>query len=269
MIAVREVMQQKVYFEIGDGQHIKLFRDPWCKGQMFSSLFGHRVVRSMHLQSDAPVSSLIFNGAWSLHNLQSDNLVAVQVFLQTVEIKGGEDKLLWDDGNFNFKNAWKCVRHTNIVVPWFKLCWGRLSQDGLAVLMLLDRLPTMCNLQRRRVCLVSRCTLCQKSLDTTDHVFVTCPFSQGFWKWLGGILGWDLIKFQDMLTAWDLFNWMDNLYNKSKQLQILFAAGLWYIWRERNNRLHGSISLRLEVVARTTFLEVCDVQRINFIDVIV
>ncbi|XP_059627762.1 uncharacterized protein LOC132270606 [Cornus florida] len=228
------------------------------------------MARSLQLPRNSPLSTLIQNGVWKSQLLQDEDVAPFRDYLQSVIIKNYEDKMLWDSRKFSFKYAWRCVKSVDAEVQWHKLCWGksRPQWSTTAVFVLLDRLPSMCNLQRRKVYLAPRCSLCQHSCDTTDHLFVACPFSQAFWAWMGGVLGWNLHQFQEVESVWGLFLWMDNLYRNSRTLQSLFAAGLWHIWRERNNRLHGSTSLPHDTVARIALMEVIEAQNVSLQDII-
>ncbi|XP_059638831.1 uncharacterized protein LOC132281113 [Cornus florida] len=100
----------------------------------------------------------------------------------------------------------------------------------------LNKLPTMLNLQKRRLPLVSRCSLCLQALDTMDHLFVTCD--------------------------------MGNFAETSKVLCSLFAASLWAIWKERNARLHLDVCTISSSVARQILFEVLTVQHASLQDLI-
>ncbi|XP_059650532.1 uncharacterized protein LOC132296338 [Cornus florida] len=64
MLSVRDIMLQHCEFQIDTGHSFLLFKDPWCAGQTVVAKFGHRMIRSLQIQRDAPLSSLIQKGAW-------------------------------------------------------------------------------------------------------------------------------------------------------------------------------------------------------------
>ncbi|XP_019442267.1 PREDICTED: uncharacterized protein LOC109346983 [Lupinus angustifolius] len=47
------------------------------------------------------------------------------------------------------------------------------------------RMPTDENLQLRGCSLVSMCNLCNLSSETSDHLFLLCPFDVDLWHWIG------------------------------------------------------------------------------------
>jgi len=70
------------------------------------------------------------------------------------------------------------------IVPSTTVCARKLQ---------LDRLPTRANLSRRGVLLGNMwCPLCQKGVETTQHLFITCKVVQKIWdqceSWVGNVI---------------------------------------------------------------------------------
>ncbi|XP_059627375.1 uncharacterized protein LOC132270195 [Cornus florida] len=254
LIGVREIMLNNVQFSIGTGQKFKVLTDPWCEGETLLQKFRHGLVRRLGFTWSSPLSSLIIEGGWNFGLLQADIFTPIKEYLQTLSIHLRPDKLLWDGGDFTFKRAWKGCRTHYPEVMWSTICWGktrpRWSIHG--VFLFHERLPTMFNLQKRKVQLAPRCSTCLQQIDPRDHIFVQCPFAMKFWGWLKDALGWN-VDFNSILSVEELLTWF--LLQTSKLIKTLLVAGFWSIWQERNRRLHGHSSSSTTDVARKTLFE--------------
>ncbi|CAL0326332.1 unnamed protein product [Lupinus luteus] len=59
------------------------------------------------------------------------------------------------------------------------------------------------NLQRRGCSLVSICTLCKAHLETSEHLYLSCPFVIPIWQWLSSVfpIQFNLSSIADILKA--------------------------------------------------------------------
>ncbi|XP_016482342.2 uncharacterized protein LOC107803218 [Nicotiana tabacum] len=81
------------------------------------------------------------------------------------------------------------------------------------------------------------CVLCGGGIEEThDHLYFECPYSQSLWT---GILEW--LSYQRKVENWeDEVQWLTtNVNNRNPRktlLGVVFAAVVYYIWMERNER---------------------------------
>ena len=82
------------------------------------------------------------------------------------------------------------------------------------------------------------CLLCNIQLETHDHLFFECPYSQQLWhnislrgSFFTPTIPWDL------LIPWLSTNWKGNSLQMKTNLLCL-SLTVYYLWRERNNRFH-------------------------------
>ncbi|GKC52902.1 hypothetical protein Tco_1075647, partial [Tanacetum coccineum] len=82
--------------------------------------------------------------------------------------------------------------------------------------------------------------LCQKDLDSHDHLFFNCEYAQKFWKQVC-----DMARMKFKNFSWDArLNEMSKGKNKHSVWEVIkklcHAAAVYYIWQERNLRLFNN-----------------------------
>jgi len=110
--------------------------------------------------------------------------------------------------------------------------------------LLRNRLPTKANLAARGV-LNSEATLCGigcSHVETTEHLFLSCPNSVLLWQhvrnWLG-YMGLDPNNISDHLVQFTFLTGVGKA--RRSFLQIIWILCTWIVWNERNNRLFNNV----------------------------
>ncbi|XP_024634647.1 uncharacterized protein [Medicago truncatula] len=95
------------------------------------------------------------------------------------------------------------------------------------------RMPTDENLRTRGCVIVSACCFCLKTVETSDHTFLQCPFAINLWNLLGGKLNYLI----DCTSALSLLSCIPA--HCSSQIADIFLAAVIHtvhtIWLARNN----------------------------------
>ncbi|XP_059629642.1 uncharacterized protein LOC132272526 [Cornus florida] len=132
ILGVRDLILDKVLFQVGDGNHFKLLTDPWCNDHYLIQLFG--AVRFRGLDRQTELASSIDHGVWSL----TKNLEFTQNVIQQVIIHEGSDQIKWKDGQFTLKAAWNSCRSSTQIVKWAVslIEWLRLGEADVLLLSL-------------------------------------------------------------------------------------------------------------------------------------
>ncbi|KAE9607814.1 putative reverse transcriptase zinc-binding domain-containing protein [Lupinus albus] len=67
-------------------------------------------------------------------------------------------------------------------------------------------MPTDENLMSRGCSMESKCILCNINAESSEHLFLACPFSTTIWQWLSGIFGipLNMTSIENMLKACNL-----------------------------------------------------------------
>ncbi|GJX29898.1 hypothetical protein Tco_0237977 [Tanacetum coccineum] len=86
-----------------------------------------------------------------------------------------------------------------------------------------------------------KCSLCSSCMDSNEHLFFKCPYSERIWEALK-----IRIHGNDIPNDWNsLVNIMSRRFHnrsiKSILSKIVFGAAVYVVWQERNRRLFTSV----------------------------
>lgn len=141
----------------------------------------------------------------------------------------------------NFKSSPSSLRGNGEAEEWTKAIWTSRSiprQSFHGWLVALNRLPTRDRLNSWGLQVPSLCLLCNNCDESRDHLYWDCPFSFALWT---------LVANRCRTTP--LRSWVSSLHQMStlpppstaRSLTLLgWQATLYWIWNERNKRLHQS-----------------------------
>ncbi|CAH2079610.1 unnamed protein product, partial [Thlaspi arvense] len=111
-----------------------------------------------------------------------------------------------------------------------------------------DRLPTRDRLQSWGLQVSDLCLLCSTDTETRDHLFFSCPFSASVWRSFFSHPSLNPPPSYD-----DIVTWVRNysLIPKVTVIKkLLLHAVLYELWKERNSRLHSTVSKQSVQVIR-------------------
>ncbi|XP_022040391.1 uncharacterized protein LOC110942939 [Helianthus annuus] len=147
---------------------------------------------------------------------------------------------------FSTKVAWDSLRETGQRANWYNMVWSSFTiprHPFLYWLICRRKLATQDRIQlwnnaagnANMMC----CLLCNRGLETHEHLFFECPYSNQIWALIRKKM--DMIqidgKWEDVV-AWVIPN------AKSKRLiwviRKLVAATAYFAWQERNSRFFNN-----------------------------
>ncbi|XP_074289222.1 uncharacterized protein LOC141614371 [Silene latifolia] len=128
--------------------------------------------------------------------------------------------------------------------PCPTLQWMKLLLDGVIVpwhafistLAAHQALPTVDNICSRGMPMVNRCVLCGSAMETHQHLFFSCPYSN---KVMQGTLTWQGI-IRRILNLKHKLNKLARYRCKTWRKKLsccALAAGIYGLWHERNKRI--------------------------------
>ncbi|KAI3715165.1 hypothetical protein L6452_22135 [Arctium lappa] len=167
------------------------------------------------------------------------------------------DQICWSDVNgnlvdFSVKVASTSIGGIHTVSSWHKWVWfpGNIARHAFCLWIACHRrLPT----QDRMSIWVSEdeglvCPLCEVEQDSHRHLFFQCVFAHDVWQ---------RIKFFANLEEWpdgwdDIVELLsdDSYARKPLASKLFVAASVYYIWRERNNRLFRNAAISVDQIVQ-------------------
>ena len=209
---------------------------------------GDKVIYDAGLPRNATVASIINGNTWQWPTANSPELLVLKE--DTLQLSynpcGSQDRIHWppsSSGIFSIRTAWEHIRQAKALVPWkhIVLFSGNLPKASfilwLAVKGQLGTQDRLHNLPPNTSCL-----LCSLQLESHNHLFFYCPYSQQLWHHIS--LKGDFIT--PSIPWGHLINWLPSNW-KGKSLQIktkllCLSITIYYLWRERNSRFHSHTS---------------------------
>ncbi|CAG7877725.1 unnamed protein product [Brassica rapa] len=243
LIKARELVYPLLRRRLGNGATTVFWVDNWSPFGNLSNFLNARSSR-LGIPQLATVASLHCNDRWLLPPARTEDQLALQIHLTTVTLVDSDDYYEWEvegrlRSRYNMGEIYTYLKGPQPVVPWSKVVWssyGIPRQSFLTWLVLLDRCPTKDRLIRWGIQVNPNCLLCNASHESRNHLFFVCTYTARVWRviaercQLQPLLTWDatLLQLQSLGTNRDL-----------NRLTLLAAqATIYWIWRERNSRLH-------------------------------
>ncbi|KAJ1702306.1 hypothetical protein LUZ63_002085 [Rhynchospora breviuscula] len=155
---------------------------------------------------------------------------------QSIALTGTSDKVLWkwrNDGQYSASSIYqKLISARKVKFDLFRI-WHLKVPPTIKVFLILlthDRLLTQQQLLKRNITVQEHCYLChQNFLETTEHLFCTCPFAIDLWTRLG-------LPFTALQGVRCMLMFICSGDNNNRSATMA-ATAIWSLWLERNNRL--------------------------------
>ena len=232
-----ETVSSNLIWIVGTGTNIKLWTDNWLGISLVDLL---HIPPFLHKQLRDSVADVIVDGAVHLPAaLLADPAVASRVADIVLPTAPLLDSLVWlhsSDGKLTSKLALNFLMPASISLPWAALIWKSCIPPSCSFILwriMHGKMPTDENLRRRGCITVSICNLCISTDESSDHLFLQCPFATNIWCWLGAILHlpFNLVSFAALLSSVP--------QNSSSQVCDIFVASVVHmlhgIWLVRNS----------------------------------
>ncbi|GJS95855.1 reverse transcriptase zinc-binding domain-containing protein [Tanacetum coccineum] len=188
---------------------------------------------------------MINNGQWkwpyewnSTYNLNLPNSVPSLS-------NGVKDMILWEanDGkcyNYSTNRVWKEWRDKDRKVVWSEIVWffNCTPKHSFIMWMVVQgRLSTQERLMKWYPEKQLRCSLCGTCLDSLNHLFFECQYSNKIWSLMKKKSSSETLpdKWEDILAT--MTQLKHNRSIKSVLRRIIIVACVYFIWNERNKRL--------------------------------
>ena len=182
-----------------------------------------------------------------------------------VEFKNGVEVWKYPGSKYSAATVWKEIRQKQDKVSWARFLWSTMAipkHTFISWMAILNRLPTMDRLNSWGMNVRGTCCHCQVEEETRDHLFFGCTYARDIWQKILQLCGLhrDVGSWEEELT-WAV----QRIKGKaliSIILRIAWKAFIYFVWKERNRRLHNELA----ETAMQLLERVKDVVRIKLAD---
>ena len=267
LIKMRDVMFTWIKLKIESGRDCRFWTDNWYpEGKICELMTGGRRTR-LGIRQDATIASLYDNGHWLLPPARSENQVSILAFLSGLTISTADDFYVWEiDGIVSAKYStglvYQKLRGDCTHIPWTKAVWikGGIPKHCFMVwLVVLNRCPTRDRLQSWGLQTDTNCLLCGLHLESRDHLYFDCPYSWELWSTMATRFTLNPLRTWDRSLS-QMHTLSGNRFRR-RLLLLAWQAIIYWVWAERNSRLHRHTFRSPDVLLRLVDCQIKD--RIN------
>ena len=225
-------------WKVGDGKTVRVWHDTWTKYGPLKSLFPHTTF-------DITLTlSHLYHGLWRIpQNVPSQAQHLLRTLLEEVHISQDLDELWWIHNPKN-PTCHPTIKQLKCLTlphgtgdPFWKLVWNPYNQPIVSFLvwkLCHRKLPIDPWYQSIGFPIASMCHLCSFSCETTQHLFVDCPFSHSIWTWLTQKTNISITSCDG--TLWQVTIPSSNLKGERMSYALLFAT-IHVIWTIRIKKI--------------------------------
>ncbi|XP_021991385.1 uncharacterized protein LOC110888154 [Helianthus annuus] len=257
LLQIRPIVRNFFVSKIGNGESTFLWYNNWSEHCPLSSYVTTRQMNREGLSIYSKVADVIQDNRWIWPDAWRD-IFPILFQLNPITIDPHKvDTILWKKQGdsmepFSTKVAWDSIRRTGQRVDWYNMVWSSFTIPRHSFLMWLicrRKLATQDRIQQwynamgnaNMMC----CLLCNRGLETHEHLFFECPYSNQIWVSLRRKMDMNQIdgNWEDVVT-WVL------PHAKSKRLiwvirKLEIAAMAYFVWQEINARFFNNQLRRL------------------------
>lgn len=222
-------------WQIGDGTHIWFWSDKWFSSHIVELL---NIPNHLHSSLRARVmSDFMHQGVWHFPDFFQQLYPQLVVEIQNVALPLAhreDHNIVWCpsvSGTLSFKLTYDFMGPRQSPVVWSKLLWHPAippSRSFLFWRFLHDKVPTDDKLKKTGMLITSRCGHCGACEETTNHLFLSCPFAQQLWLRVFGIF----LRLEISLIT----SISQSMSKQAKDMMFSVIINLiWYLWCSWNH----------------------------------
>ncbi|KAJ9535397.1 hypothetical protein OSB04_un001487 [Centaurea solstitialis] len=268
IVRIRDDFRSNLVHSIGDGTSTFLWFDNWHPLGPLCHFISKRDLYEAKVDVTMKVRDVVCDGFWLWPVDLWNKFSNIFKLFQPVLRENVRDKVLWRSqsgsiDDFSVAAVWDENFLNFEEKSWHKLIWFSQGVPRHAFILWLainERLRTLDRLLKWKVKEEGVCVLCNVGMENHSHIFVECAYAREVWNCLEGVSG---IYFLISSMEGDGNSW-STLIEKLSGVKVgnsiwsiihrlVLAAGVYFIWQERNKRLHGEASRSAVVLARQIF----------------
>jgi len=251
---LRSLARPFLVCEAGSGTTVSFWLDNWTGlGPLInlSGLIGPQIV-------GLPLYSVVRDGIrdnnWWISTSRSRNPI-ISLIKSILPDVGSmidceeDDVYLWKldhlppSTNFSSPKTWQALNPLGPSVSWHNSIWfkDRIPKHAfICWVVAWNRLHTRDKLRRWGFSILPTCLLCNQHDESREHLFFECTFSHAVWFYFTSRL-----NFSPPVQFMDCLQWVKSATrdpNLTLIIKLIFQASIYFLWKERNARLHTQLS---------------------------
>ncbi|GKA31569.1 reverse transcriptase zinc-binding domain-containing protein [Tanacetum coccineum] len=244
LLKLRDKVRDHVLWKIGDGTKVSAWNDRWDSLGHLSDTISSRDIHEAGLTMESTLAELvnINNGNWP--EGWEDEYPILSNYQIPQLSNGIEDKIVWVDNTgaervFGTRIVWKDWSYYGAKMEWYPVIWYNMSipKHTFVVWMALqNKLMTQENIAKWKDDDGMKCSLCQCCMDSLEHLFFMCPYTNAVWGEIQKMLNVQLSYVWHIIVD-ELIGLPNNKNVWSIVRRLVFGAAVYFIWQERNRRM--------------------------------
>lgn len=260
LIKLRDLARLHFHCNIQSGEQALFWFDNWISKGPLIQRSGASGPLVTGININATVAEATANGVWLLprgRHPVARLLRSILTFDPPSPSNTYPAEFLWrnglDDtpGNFSTSKTWAPLHPPPPLVSWHPAVWfkQRIPKHAfISWLVQRGRLNTKDRLRSWGLQVPPECLLCNSAAESLEHIFYSCPYSAEVWS--------SFFHHQSLfppLSLADITSWVV-LCSPNAKLKavclLIFQATQYFIWIERNSRLHSGHLKHVPVLIR-------------------
>ncbi|KAL0749205.1 hypothetical protein Bca101_031208 [Brassica carinata] len=276
LISLRDIARPRIHCQVESGNEALFWHDNWTDAGPLIYLSGPLGPMVTEIDIMATVSQAVSNSQWTLPRGRHLIVRRIRDALtnQTPPFPStSSDIFLWQNGlndvpsKFSASKTWEGLNPHPPSVSWHAAVWfkqriskhsfitwsvwfkQRISKHSFITwLIMRERLTTRDRLRSWGLQVPPECLLCGSSLESQNHLFFDCSFSRDVWSAF-----FTHRSLSPPFLIADIIQWV-RVSSPNAKLKIIchiiFQAVLYFLWRERNSRLHSGTPKPVQILVK-------------------
>ncbi|KAJ9560832.1 hypothetical protein OSB04_005992 [Centaurea solstitialis] len=265
VVHIRGMFREQFVHVLGVGRRTSVWFDNWHPAGPLCNFISKRDIYAARLSLDLRVCDMVVDGLWVWPIeiwIKYGNIL--QMYMPRL-IANTWDKLRWKSRkgacvDFDVAAVWSDLFEDFNDFRWANLIWfshGIPRHAFILWLAIKERLRTLDRLNCWGLIQNPICVLCNDGVESHDHLFVDCCYVQEVWRCCEGLSGIEGLIFSCSGSHNSWMNVIGCLCNRpinksiwSVVQRLLLAAVVYFVWQERNYRLHQAKCRSAVLLAR-------------------
>lgn len=266
LLNLRNIVKPLISCQLGNGRKAFFWLDNWAGPGSLLDLVGPTGPLLSGIPELASVSDVVGPFGWLVSRSRNPVLRLMRSYLppQPPDTNNSSiDLFIWRNSiadppsNFSVAKTLKALNPDPPSVAWHFLVWfkGRIPKHAFITWTVMwQRLPTRDKLAGWGLNVPTNCLLCGTGTETSDHLFFSCNYSTEVWT---SFFSQSSLSPPSVFP--DVVDWVRTVTSSKKVkaiIKLIFQACIYFLWRERNSRLHSAMLKPSHVIQREIQLQI-------------